>query len=165
MLVWVSEYEKSPYIVEVPSSACHFCRNWGRLMLSSIPVFPSSSWVVGFHCSTRGPSTLTACPMSGLWYGSRAVQWPANSATLKIIAIVSSLSQLIVSSTTLGMLSLLTRTLRNHVTKYFSSFEVLEQVTVLKTIGSHESSWIPFVNSYSKGPCLPLRKRCWVSVC
>ncbi|KAJ6355013.1 hypothetical protein OIU77_005581 [Salix suchowensis] len=85
-------------------------------MWRSMPESPSSSWLVGFHCSTRGPRTLTAWPISGLWCGSRAVQCPASSATLKMLTKVSS-SGFRVWSIAFGRLSLLTRTRRNHVTK------------------------------------------------
>uniref|UniRef100_A0A2P2QAZ0 Uncharacterized protein n=1 Tax=Rhizophora mucronata TaxID=61149 RepID=A0A2P2QAZ0_RHIMU len=54
--------------------------------------------------------------MSGRWCGSREVQCPASSATLEMLANVSS-SAFRVSSIVFGKFSLLIMTLRNHATK------------------------------------------------
>lgn len=65
----------------VKSSHLHLSSCWWR-PISLVPPSSSSSTIfVGFHWSTRLESLFTQWHMSGRWYGSRAVQWRARSAT------------------------------------------------------------------------------------
>lgn len=90
---------------------------------------------VGFQSSTRDDSTLTAWPMSGRWYGSLAQQWPASSATVLMLARVSSFRS-IVGSMALRNVSLLMCILRNHVTRCMLSSGWLSSSAFLPVISS-----------------------------
>lgn len=102
MLVWVlsklgRSEEEEDSISLLPSKACHFFSACGKDKSRSMPYISSELCSDGFHSSTREESTFTAWPVSGLWYGSLAQQWLANSATVWILASVSSLSSIVLS--------------------------------------------------------------------
>ena len=112
---------------------CHLSRV--REISSSPEWVCSSSGQVGSHCSTKGLKMLTTCPISGLWYGSRVVQYFANSTTLIMFSMVSS-SGLRVWSIAFMIFSLLIRIWQNHVTRWDPSSGIVLFIAFLPVISS-----------------------------